>query len=171
MIKGMNRYLMLVVLTMLFVSMPGQLIAEATTFNETGWIERVMILPHKLRLHAKLDTGADSSSLHARGMEIFTRKGEEWVRFRIKSRSGKNELIEKPVERWARVKRKNAPSDIRPVVRLTLCIGHIYMETDVSLVDRSNFAYPMLVGRNFMAGNIIINPAKTFTIEPQCQIQ
>ena len=143
--------------------------AEPTTFNEVGWIERVKVIPQDIKLNAKLDTGADNSSLHARGMEIFTRKGKEWVRFVLKSRHGQTAIIEKPVVRWARIKRKNAPSDIRPVVKVMLCVAHVYMITEVSLVDRSNFAYPMLIGRNFMAGQLIINPAKTFTAEPQCQ--
>ena len=52
---------------------------------------------------------------------------------------------------------------------MAICLGSHYMETDVNLVDRSNFDYQMLIGRNFLAGNVLIDPASTYVAEPACQ--
>ena len=43
------------------------------------------------------------------------------------------------------------------------------MEEEIALADRSHLDYEMLVGRNFLAGNIIVDPSKTFTVEPSCE--
>ena len=46
-----------------------------------GWLESIFIRPWNLRLTAKLDTGAKTSSLHADKIEHFSKNGEDWVRF------------------------------------------------------------------------------------------
>ena len=43
------------------------------------------------------------------------------------------------------------------------------MEEEVALADRNHLDYEMLIGRSFLAGNVIVDPSKTFTIEPSCQ--
>jgi hypothetical protein len=44
-------------------------------------VEKVKIVPEGLKVKAKLDTGAQNSSLHAVRAEKFERQGEKWVRF------------------------------------------------------------------------------------------
>ena len=44
-----------------------------------GWIEKVKIHPGKILLHAKLDSGADHSSLSAMNIKEFKKKGKNWV--------------------------------------------------------------------------------------------
>ncbi|HZE21601.1 MAG TPA: RimK/LysX family protein, partial [Desulfobaccales bacterium] len=56
----------------------------------------------------------------------------------------------------------------RPVIKIGVCLGRIYKETEVNLVDRTGFKYRMLIGRKFMEGAVIIDPAVKYTIEPSC---
>jgi hypothetical protein len=58
------------------VSAPG-LAAEPGIL--AGYLENVQIMPSALELKAKLDTGADHSSLNASEIRIFNRDGKRWV--------------------------------------------------------------------------------------------
>ncbi len=51
---------------------------EKTT---VGWVEKVQIHPGNLLVEARLDTGADTSSLHCDCITSFDRNGEKWVSF------------------------------------------------------------------------------------------
>lgn len=134
-----------------------------------GWLEKVKLYPGAVMVHAKLDTGADYSSLDSAAMEEFERDGKKWVRFEVISRFGQKENIERPVVRSAWVKKRNGNHSKRNVVRLGICLGKTYMEADVNLVDRSNFTQPMLIGRNFLAGNALVDASSSYTVEPDCK--
>jgi hypothetical protein len=135
-----------------------------------GWIEKVRIYPGNFLVHAKLDSGAEYSSLDAGNMQFFERNGQKWVRFDLaEKREGKDITFERPVLRWAPIKRHNQEPQRRPVIKLGVCLGNIYKETEVNLVDRKNYHYRMLIGRKFMDGAIIIDTAAKYTVEPNCK--
>ena len=134
-----------------------------------GRIEKVRVYPGGLLLHAKLDSGADHSSLNAPDLAVFERQGERWIRFRLTDEHGKSLVMERKVQRMAKIKRNGLPSQSRYVVRLGICLGDIYKEVDVNLVDRSRYKYPILIGRSFMAGNVLIDPAVKYTAAPHCK--
>ena len=139
--------------------------------QEVGWIEKVRLTDGgNLLLHAKLDTGADYGSLHATGIEKFRRKNKDWVRFTIEDRRGNKQTLEREITRIAKIKRKLGGPQDRYVVRLVVCLGGTELETEVNLVDRSNFSYPMLVGRSFLQGNVVLDPSKSYTAEPSCVV-
>jgi hypothetical protein len=136
-----------------------------------GWVEFVELHldGHPLRVKAKLDTGAKSSSLDATDITPFERDGQRWVRFRP-SRSGADQapLIEQPVARYVRIKRHQGPYDRRPVIRLPLCLGDELRTVEVNLTDRGRFIYPLLLGRKALAGLAVVDPARTFMRAPRC---
>jgi hypothetical protein len=135
-----------------------------------GWAERVKIFPGDIIVHAKLDTGADNSSLNAAHVFEFVKEGKDrWVRFEVINRYGKKAIIEAPVLRIARIKRAGGNTQKRMVIRLKICLGKEYMEADVNLVDRSDFDFQMLIGRSFLGGNALIDPSSSFLLEPECK--
>ena len=134
-----------------------------------GWLEKIRIYPGNLVIHAKLDTGARNSSLNASHVTVFERDGEQWVRFDVSSRYGKTATIERKVQRVVKVKRHGAKPQIRFAVLLGICLGNVYKEVEVNLVDRSGFIYQMLIGRSFLAGNSIVDPAAKYTSKPNCK--
>lgn len=72
-----------------------------------GWIETIRLQPDGVELEAKLDTGADTSSLDARNIELFSRDGEKWVRFRVdglRQGAGVSQAFERPVLRRIKVR-------------------------------------------------------------------
>jgi hypothetical protein len=137
------------------------------TLLTAGWLERVILEPWNIKMRAKLDSGAKTSSLHAIDFEYFKRDGYKWVRFLTFSDNEKNPLvsIEVPLVRTVKIKRHNLKSKIRPVVFMTFCLdGEIY-NGEFSLNDRSKFHYPILLGRRLLQQGILVDPASTFTLK------
>ncbi|SNC74611.1 Uncharacterized conserved protein [Marinobacter sp. es.048] len=147
-----------------------------------GYVEWVVMQDTSLRLKARLDTGAKTSSLHAVNIEPFERDGAEWVNFQIplgdhQDQPTEGELehediileLERPVERTVLIKRKGAPSQKRYVVLMDFCIAGTTHTTQFSLTDRGKFSYPALLGRRFMRDdNILIDSADSFLAEKEC---
>jgi hypothetical protein len=133
-----------------------------------GWVEKVLISPGNLVLQAKLDSGADNSSLNALDVVEFERNSEKWVRFELVDDLGQSVVIERRLVRIAKIKRHRGMRQERPVVRMGICVGNYYKEAEVNLVDRSKFKYPLLIGRSFMGDALVIDPSAQFTLEPEC---
>ena len=133
-----------------------------------GYLEKVLIEPQAFPMQAKLDTGADNSSLNANIIERFERDGKPWIAFVVESIDGRELRLEKPVIRTARIKSHLGKAQSRPVVEIGFCIGGISRSVPVSLVDRTKFKYNLLIGRSFAAGHMLIDPSKKFTTAPNC---
>ena len=133
-----------------------------------GWVEKVKVYPADLMFIAKLDTGARSSSINAKNIEEFERNGELWVRFDVVNRKGTRKTVELPQIREAKIKRHFGKRQHRPVVLLGVCLGKTYQETQVSLVDREGFLYPLLIGRSFIKNAFIVDPSLQYTTQPHC---
>ncbi|MCB0354629.1 MAG: ATP-dependent zinc protease [Bdellovibrionales bacterium] len=135
---------------------------------EDATLEDVFVGKTSLQVRTKLDTGADTSSLHAESITFFERDKKEWVRFIVRNREGKGIELERPVRRITKIKRKNGRPQSRPVVRLKICVGKSSEVTEFTLVDRSNFSTTALIGRNFLAGKILVDSSTAFTSTPSC---
>jgi len=158
---------------------------DASVPEALGFVEWVVMNDTGLRLKARMDTGAKTSSLHAVNVEGFEQDGQDWVKFQIpladhkdhpvddESNIDQEEIIlelERPVERTVLIKRKGAPSQRRYVVMMDFCIAGTSHETQFSLTDRGNFSYPVLLGRRFMSDdNILIDSADSFTASKECE--
>ncbi len=136
--------------------------------HTVGWVERARIYPGDMVLEAKLDTGADTSSLCASHIEVFRRDGRRVVAFEVKCVEGRLVKLERPLVRMVRIKNRGVRTRERPVVMLGVCVGKLFRETEVNLVDRSNLDYPMLIGRSFLAHGLAVDAARQFTVEPTC---
>jgi len=132
-----------------------------------GWIERVSITPEFI-LQAKIDTGADNCSLHVEDIQPVQRDGERWVRFKVMNQTRESISMERKVLRIARIKRKENESQKRYVVYIGICLGDVYKEVQVNLVDRSGFKFHMLIGRNFLLDSFVVDPSLQYTREPLC---
>ena len=142
--------------------------ATAGEKTVVGWIEKVRIYPGNFLVHAKLDSGAEYSSLDAANLTQFDRDGQPWVRFDVIEGEGQKITIERPLLRNATIKRHYLQAQKRPVIKLGVCLGNLYKETEVNLVDRTGFNYRMLIGRKFMEGAVVIDPSAKYTVEPNC---
>ena len=144
------------------------LLSTTTVQSQTvvGWLEHVTLLmgDQKILVSAKMDSGADHSSVHATHIETSMQHGQTWVKFNIIDQYE----IEVPLYRYAQVKTKTVGVQNRPVVWLELCLNGQKKRVEVNLVDRHHFSSPMLIGRSALSG-VLINPEKTnLTLNPAC---
>lgn len=138
-----------------------------------GWREWVTVTNGKgdqqLRLQAKLDTGARTSSIHATEKELFERDGKKWVRFVVED-TGENGdrkrmRIEAPLVRITRIKTPGGESETREVVRLKFRIGDRRLKVDFSLNDRRNMLSPVLLGRRTISVLGWVDPTRAYLAE------
>ena len=134
-----------------------------------GWIEPVTLGTEGLAVPAKLDTGADTSSLHASDITWIRRNDVDWVAFGVVGSNNRTVRLERKVERVTRVKKAAGGVQDRPVVLLGVCLGDTYQVTEVNLTDRTGFKLPFLVGRSFLAERFAVDSSRTETIQPACR--
>jgi len=134
-----------------------------TEIKTIGQVEYVDIMPEGIRQKGRIDTGAETTSLGVSDIQFFERDSRNWVKFNVNHRiTGEVTEFSKPVERMVLIKRHGAENVERPVVKMTLAIGSIEHILEVSLTDRSKFEFPVLIGRNFLDGNVAVNVSHKF---------
>ena len=163
------------IILLLVLALQGNLAwAENSKHREMmilGWVEYVEFPDQKLKVKAKLDTGAKTSSLHAENIEWFTKKNEDWVRFEFQANNyfdpekrgdSKTVTIEAPVQRSVLIKQHKRASAKRAVVILPFELAGKTHQAQFTLTDRSKFIYPVLLGRRFLKDAAIVDPGNTF---------
>ncbi len=136
-----------------------------------GWREWVA-LPDLglLAVHAKVDTGAETSALHAEDVEPFTDGGAPWVRFTARPflRRPLAVACAAPVVDERHVTASSGHGEWRRVVRTTLRLGPRAdapaWPIEVTLADRTRMRYPMLLGREALAGRLLVDPAAEYLL-------
>jgi hypothetical protein len=134
-----------------------------------GWMETVTFPDYGIAMDAKLDTGADSSSVGVTGLDRFKRNGKIWYRFTLTGEDGKIATIEQQTNRVARVMRAEVEDTRRPIVRLKICVAGHEAETDFTLTDRSERRSSVLIGRRFLASRIVVDSGRTHLFPKRCE--
>lgn len=116
-------------------------------------------------IKAKIDTGARSSSLHAFGIQSFMRDGMECVRFNIhpwqRSESSSVE-VEAEVIDWRSIRSSSGQSEDRPVILTKLRMGADVHAIEVTLANRDEMGFRMLVGREGIRRRFVVDPARSY---------
>ncbi|MDR2213084.1 MAG: ATP-dependent zinc protease [Pseudomonadales bacterium] len=138
-----------------------------------GWIEHLRLMPGRALFKAKLDSGAKSSALHAEDLEFFELDGRQMVRFSLRKdhqdADSERIIYERPLVGEVNIKLRGTERlDARPVVRLEFCLAGQIHNTLFTLTDRSNFNYPVLLGRDFLKYGIVVDSSATFTHRTRC---
>ena len=130
-----------------------------------GWRE-IVSLPELgiLHLRAKVDTGARTSALHATGIELFEREGEEWARFTIDAVEDHHQVVEAPRVAHRMITSSNGEKQERLIIKTALAMGNHTFRAEFSLADRSDMLFPMLVGRTALRRRFLVDSAKSFLL-------
>jgi hypothetical protein len=132
-----------------------------------GWRE-VVSLP-KLGLFgipAKIDTGARTSSLHAHVLEEFWRDGERFVRFAV-DWGGERHHCEAVHVDLRGITSSNGDQQTRFVIKTPLVIGNLRFRAEISLADRSQMQFPMLIGRTALRRRMVVDSGHSWLQSPQ----
>lgn len=135
-----------------------------------GWREWIT-LPElsKLPIKAKVDTGAKTSALHAKNIEIYYKQKQPWVSFElVPSIKLKNPIIIKhPLHDFRTIKNSTGHKHNRPVIRTIIRIGMEEIDVELTLVNRSMMGYRMLLGRQVLKRKFLVNPSRSFLLDKQ----
>jgi hypothetical protein len=132
-------------------------------YQRIGQVEYVDIMPLGFRQKGRIDTGAETSSIDAQDIIEFERDGRPWVKFVVKDRNtGEAVELRAPVRRTVLIKQHGVDNVRRQVITLTLAIGGMKDDVEVTLADRENFEYPILIGRNFLQGRALVDVSRKF---------
>lgn len=140
--------------------------AEQIELPHIGWREWVS-LPELgvVRIKAKVDTGARTASLHAFGLEQFERDGRPWVRFAIHPEQYNDTIeipVEHPVHEYRQVRSSNGQQSLRPVIVTQVNLGRYAWTTEITLADRDAMGFRMLLGRNSIRGQFLVDPGRSY---------
>lgn len=115
-------------------------------------------------MEAKVDTGAYTSSLHCHHIEeVKDESGENKIRFNLldPSHDAYNEkLFTLPIYDIRSVKSSNAQSESRYIVNTRVELFGNRYDIELSLTDRSEMKYPILLGRRFLRNKFIVDVSK-----------
>ncbi|MEO0440537.1 MAG: RimK/LysX family protein [Pseudomonadota bacterium] len=133
---------------------------------EIGWCELVDLRDFGLAgLHAKIDSGAQTSSLHAVRIKPFERDGEHWVAFTIpKSPDHAAKRVEAKVFDQRAVKSSNGKVQQRYVIETVITLGPLSWSGHITLANRQSMAFPMLIGRRALRRGFLVNSGKRWML-------
>ncbi len=133
---------------------------------ELGWREYVDLPDLNLAgVKAKIDTGAKTSCIHAFSVETFEKDNEVWVRFGVHPNQGDTATevwCESKLIDYREVTDSGGHNDLRYVILSTLVIGQHAFETELTLANRDNMRFRMLLGRRAMNGRFTVNPNASY---------
>ena len=116
---------------------------------------------------AKLDTGAKTSCLHAFEIEPFSRGKEHWVRFIVHpvQRHRRPELqCEAPLVDERPVTSSNGSVEHRYVIQTPMVLGTSKFPTQITLTNRDEMGFRLLIGRKAMRRRLIVDPETSFRL-------
>ena len=132
---------------------------------QTGWREWVALPELGLpQIKAKIDTGARTSALHAFFVEPFFDKNQEMVRFGVhplQKRFDLEIICTCPVKDYRRVSDSGGHQEMRYVVETVIHLGPHSWPIEITLTNRDNMRFRMLLGRTALKG-IQINPERSY---------
>lgn len=140
--------------------------AKPSKLTIVGWREYVSLPRLKLiNLKAKVDTGARTSALHAFALEEFHQSGQRKIRFAIHPLHRDNKKIiwcTSSILDRRRVSDSGGHRELRYVIVTDIVIGSQRFPIEVTLTNRDNMLFRMLIGRQALKNKFLVNPTKSY---------
>ena len=142
--------------------------------KEIGWRE-IVGLPDLgiASLHAKIDTGARTSALHAVDLAVIERDGAQWAEFHVPQPGTPHwKRCATPILDVREIKNTSGVPEQRYVVGTTLILGKRHWHIEVSLADREQMEFDLILGRTAIRRRrLLVNPGRSFLVGPPVQLR
>ena len=120
-------------------------------------------------IKAKIDTGAQSSALHAINIELFRRRGLDMVRFDVHphQRDTRDTVhVEAELVDERRIRSSSGQVELRPVVLIAVKIRGRRWTTEFTLTGRNEMGFRVLLGRRALSGRFLVDSEKSYLAGP-----
>lgn len=127
------------------------------------WVELPRLGVKKIK--AKIDSGARTSALHAVDIKIVRQRGRDIAHFRIHplQRDAEKEVsCSAEVVEYRSVTTSGGHTSLRPVIITTMILGERTLAMELTLVNRDLMGFRMLVGRQAIRDQFLIDPGRSF---------
>ncbi len=131
-----------------------------------GWREWVALPEFGVQaIKAKIDTGARSSALHAFDLERFDQGGQTRVRFQAHPLQRDDRhivMVEAALLEDRMVRNSGGQSELRPVVITTLQVGGNTWPIELTLTNRDEMGFRLLLGRQALRRRYWVDPGHSY---------
>lgn len=143
-----------------------KLIKPMRKYPLIGWREWVSLPALNIeRIKAKVDTGARTSALHAFSLKPFREDGKDKIHFDIHPMQHNTEhmvtcvadIVDKRL-----VTDSGGHTEERYVIETPIIIAGQTWSIEITLTERENMLFRMLLGRRALRKRFIVNPARSF---------
>ena len=114
-------------------------------------------------IKARVDSGAKTSSIQASNTKIVMRGGHEWVQFEVHPLQKDRRITiscEAPLIDRRTVRSSSGVSEERLVVRTPVRLGDQKFDIELTLTNRDNMDFRMLLGREALSGRYVVDPGQ-----------
>lgn len=135
-------------------------------YKKVGWREWVGLPELGItKIKAKIDTGARTSALHAFSLQPFEEAGLDKIAFQIHPFQHDTETVIQCVapvvdRRW--VTDSGGHEEERYVIYTPISIAGHTWPIEITLTERENMLFRMLIGRSALRKRYVVNPARSF---------
>ncbi len=133
-----------------------------------GWREWVALPELGVEgIKAKIDTGARTSALHAFDIEVTQKRGQDWARFTIQPHQ-KSDLDQQtctcPVRDIRIITNSGGSRERRIVIETQLTVGSLSWPIELTLTNRDQMGFRMLLGRAALKDRLLVDPGRSFCL-------
>ncbi|MFM2483219.1 ATP-dependent zinc protease [Celerinatantimonas sp. YJH-8] len=129
-----------------------------------GWREWITLPELDHQIKAKVDTGAKTSCLHAFFVEPFIHEQQTWVKVGIHPNQHNDEefYFEAPVLDQRIVSDSGGHRENRYVIQMQAQLGNKQWPIELTLTNRDQMRFRMLLGREALNGHFIVDPEASY---------
>ncbi len=144
-----------------------------TAQQAVGWREWVALPDIGIdEIRAKIDTGARTSAIHAWNIERVERDGLPWLRFDIipsTARGSRRVACLSPLVDERDIRNSGGAVERRFIIVTMLRLGGAEWTVELSLANRDEMGYRLLLGRTALSRRVIVKPGSSFLLGKPAQ--
>jgi hypothetical protein len=130
-----------------------------------GRVEWVKTNDPEVLFRARIDTGAQTCSIHAEKITEVSKEGVPYVEFVTIDEQGERHTFLKKIVKTTVVKSTSGNSEKRYVIRLDILFGGRQISTNVNLNNRTHLKHNFLIGRNLLLGDYIVDVSQSRVLD------